>query len=153
MATATEPRREAQPPERMPQRDFRGGRERPVGGFELWSWLFMRISGILLLILAVGHVLIMHVQDDGVGRVNFGFVATRWASPLWRTWDWMLLVLALIHGINGLRVITLDYVRKPGLRLDDQHGLLRPRLHAVRPRLGDRVHVRSVQVARIRELT
>jgi succinate dehydrogenase / fumarate reductase membrane anchor subunit len=117
MTTATEPRRSAQPPERSPQRDYRGGRERPVGGFELWSWLFMRISGIVLLILAVGHVLIMHVQDNGVGRVNFGFVATRWASPVWRTWDWMLLVLALIHGINGLRVITLDYVRKPGIRL------------------------------------
>ena len=117
MATTTEPRRDAQPPDRAPQRDFRGGRDRPVGGFELWSWLFMRISGLLLLVLAVGHVLIMHVQDDGVGRVNFGFVATRWASPFWRTWDWMLLVLALIHGINGLRVITLDYVRKPGVRL------------------------------------
>jgi len=114
MATATEPRRSAAP---NPRRDLRTGRERPVGGFELWSWLFMRISGIVLLILTVGHVLIMHVQDDGVGRVDFGFVATRWQSPVWRTWDWMLLVLALIHGINGLRVITLDYVRKPGIRL------------------------------------
>ena len=37
------------------------GRDRPVGGFELWTWLFMRISGIVLLFLAVGHVLIMHV--------------------------------------------------------------------------------------------
>jgi len=27
-----------------PQRDMRGGRERPIGGFELWAWLFMRIS-------------------------------------------------------------------------------------------------------------
>ena len=115
MATATEPRRSPVPS--STQRDFRAGRERPVGGFELWSWLFMRISGIVLLILAVGHVLIMHVQDDCVGRINFGFVATRWQSPVWRTWDWMLLVLALIHGINGLRVITLDYVRKPGIRL------------------------------------
>lgn len=77
----------------------------------------MRISGLLLLVLAVGHTLIMHVVDEGVGRVDFGFVATRWGSPFWRTWDWMLLVLALIHGINGLRVITLDYVRKPGIRL------------------------------------
>jgi len=117
MATATEPRHSSLPPERGAQRDFRGGRERPVGGFELWSWLFMRISGIVLLILAVGHTLIMHVVGKGVGRVNFGFVAARWQSPFWRTWDWMLLVLALIHGINGLRVITLDYVRKPGIRL------------------------------------
>jgi succinate dehydrogenase / fumarate reductase membrane anchor subunit len=92
------------------------GRDRPVGGFELWMWLFMRISGLLLLVLAVGHVLIMHVVDEGVGRVNFGFVATRWASPFWRTWDWAMLVLALIHGINGLRVIVLDYVRPAGVR-------------------------------------
>lgn len=76
----------------------------------------MRISGIVLLFLAVGHVLIMHVGADGVDRVNFGFVATRWQSPLWRTWDWALLVLALVHGINGLRVIVQDYVKWPGAR-------------------------------------
>ena len=28
----------------------------------------------------------------------------------------LLLSLAMIHGVNGLRVITLDYVRRPGLR-------------------------------------
>ena len=49
-------------------------------------------------------------------RVDFGFVAARWGSPFWRTWDWMLLSLALVHGINGLRNITLDYVRRPGMR-------------------------------------
>lgn len=95
---------------------YRAGRERPMGGFELWMWLFMRISGIVLLILAVGHVLIMHIPDGGVSRVDFGFVAVRWQDPLWQTWDWMLLTLALLHGINGLRNITLDYVRKPGVR-------------------------------------
>jgi succinate dehydrogenase / fumarate reductase membrane anchor subunit len=92
-------------------------RLRPRSGFELWSWLFMRLSGILLLFLAVGHVLIMHVLDTGVDRVNFNFVAERWASPFWRTWDWMMLALALLHGINGVRVIIQDYVRRPGWRL------------------------------------
>jgi succinate dehydrogenase / fumarate reductase membrane anchor subunit len=93
------------------------GRERPAGGFELWSWLFMRVSGMVLLLLAVGHVLIMHVWDEGVDRVDFGFVAARWQSPFWRTWDWALLVLALAHGINGLRIVVQDYVRWPGVRL------------------------------------
>ncbi len=93
------------------------GRERPTGGFELWSWLFMRVSGLVLLLLAVGHVLIMHVWDEGVDRVDFGFVAARWQSPFWRTWDWALLVLALLHGINGLRIVVQDYVRWPGVRL------------------------------------
>jgi succinate dehydrogenase / fumarate reductase, membrane anchor subunit len=99
-----------------PQRGYAGARERPVGGFELWMWLFMRISGIVLLVLAVGHTLIMHLPAGGVERVDYNFVADRWASPLWRTWDWMMLTLALIHGINGLRNVTLDYVRAPAMR-------------------------------------
>jgi succinate dehydrogenase / fumarate reductase membrane anchor subunit len=116
MATTTG-QREATPPEvRGGSRAVGAGRERPVGGYELWSWLFMRISGLVLLVLAVGHVLIMHVFDDGVGRVNASFIAERWASPFWRTWDWMMLTLALVHGINGLRVIILDYVKPAGAR-------------------------------------
>ncbi len=92
-------------------------RPRPIGRSELWWWLFMRISGIVLLFLAVGHVLIMHVLDEGIDRVDFGFVAARWQIPLWRIWDWLLLSLALIHGMNGLRVIIQDYVRRPRTRL------------------------------------
>lgn len=84
---------------------------RPHSGAELWWWVFMRISGILLLWLAVGHVLIMHVLGTGVERVNYNFVANRWASPFWRIWDWLLLSLALVHGVNGVRVIVQDYVR------------------------------------------
>jgi succinate dehydrogenase / fumarate reductase, membrane anchor subunit len=98
-----------------PESDRRDRERR--SGFELYSWLFMRLSGILLLFLAVGHVLIMHVLETGVERVNFDFVVERWSSPFWRTWDWMLLSLALLHGLAGMRVIILDYVRRPGWRL------------------------------------
>jgi succinate dehydrogenase / fumarate reductase membrane anchor subunit len=94
----------------------RAGRERPTGGFELWAWLFMRISGLVLLFLAVGHVLIMHVLDEGIDRVNFDFVAVRWDDVFWQTWDWAMLSLALVHGINGLRVVVQDYVRPAGAR-------------------------------------
>jgi succinate dehydrogenase / fumarate reductase membrane anchor subunit len=93
------------------------GRDRPIRGFELWAWLFMRISGLVLLVLAVGHVLIMHVLDEGVDRVDFAFIQLRWASPFWKTWDWLMLVLALLHGVNGLRMIVLDYVRPAGAQL------------------------------------
>lgn len=116
MATTIErtPSPGGEPPH--PQRGRVVGRERPVGGFELWMWLFMRISGIMLLVLALGHTLIIHLPGEGVERVDYNFVADRWASPLWRTWDWMMLTLALIHGINGLRNVTLDYVRSPATR-------------------------------------
>ncbi|MEX2274246.1 MAG: succinate dehydrogenase hydrophobic membrane anchor subunit [Actinomycetota bacterium] len=92
------------------------GRDRPAGGFELWSWLFMRISGLVLVLLAVGHVLIMTVLEEGIDRVDSRFVAERWSTPFWRVWDWMLLSLALVHGINGLRVIVQDYVKWPQWR-------------------------------------
>jgi succinate dehydrogenase / fumarate reductase, membrane anchor subunit len=108
MAVVAEPRRpEPAPAERPESRS----------GFELWSWLFMRLSGILLLFLAVGHVLIMHVFETGVERVNFSFVVDRWSSPFWRSWDWLMLSLALLHGVNGVRVVVQDYVRSPGGRL------------------------------------
>jgi succinate dehydrogenase / fumarate reductase membrane anchor subunit len=113
MATTTTPRPTRNNPD---PRDRRLGRERPVGGSELWLWLFMRISGLLLMVLALGHLVVMHLLGTGAERINFGFVAVRWQSPFWRTWDWMMLSLALIHGVNGLRNVTMDYVTKPGWR-------------------------------------
>ena len=96
----------------------RAGREAPPRkGAEFWWWVFMRVSGIVLVFLVIGHVLIMHVFGGGIERVNFQFVAVRWQSPFWRTWDWLVLVLAIIHGINGLRVIALDYIRPTGIRI------------------------------------
>jgi succinate dehydrogenase / fumarate reductase membrane anchor subunit len=87
-------------------RSRRGGSR---GNFEMYSWVFMRMSGILLVVLVLGHLLIMNVLDGGVQRINFGFVAGRWASPFWRTWDLAQLWLAELHGTNGLRTIINDY--------------------------------------------
>ena len=109
--------RRAEAPARRQGASLPAGRGRPTSSGEFWWWMFMRVSGIVLLVLAVGHVLIMHVLDGGVDRVDFQFVALRWQRPFWRTWDWLMLVLALIHGVNGLRMVTLDYVRRPGLRV------------------------------------
>jgi succinate dehydrogenase / fumarate reductase membrane anchor subunit len=113
MATTTETKSVPEQPQPMSRGalGYRAGREKPAGGWELWTWLFMRISGVVLLFLAVGHVLIMHVGGAGVSRVNFAFVAARWGNPVWRTWDWALLSLALLHGVNGVRVVIQDYVR------------------------------------------
>ncbi len=84
--------------------------------FEMYSWIFMRVSGILLVVLVLGHLLIMNILDGGVARINFGFVAGRWASPFWRTWDLAQLWLAQLHGTNGLRVIINDYAERDGTR-------------------------------------
>ena len=96
-------------------------RVRPSGtrsktNFEMYSWVFMRMSGLLLVVLVLGHLLIMNILDGGVQRLGFGFVAGRWASPFWRTWDLAQLWLAQLHGTNGLRVIINDYAQKDSTR-------------------------------------
>jgi len=94
-------------------------RRRPAArrsNFELYSWLFMRISGLLLIVLVLGHLLIMNVLDGGVQRINFAFVAGRWSSPFWQFWDLSMLWLAEIHGTNGLRTVINDYATKDSTR-------------------------------------
>ncbi len=81
----------------------------PSGGFELFSWFFMRVSGVLLLGFVLIHLAIMHIINN-VDVINFNFVADRWANPAWRLYDIILLTVALAHGGNGLRIIMDDYV-------------------------------------------
>ncbi|HSC77927.1 MAG TPA: succinate dehydrogenase, hydrophobic membrane anchor protein, partial [Candidatus Acidoferrales bacterium] len=103
----------------MTQLSAAGGRVKPGSGLELYAWFFMRVSGILLLVLALGHLAIMHLIHN-VDEVNFAFVAGRWANPLWRLYDWLLLMLAVLHGCNGLRVVVDDYVHSAGWRMVTQ---------------------------------
>ena len=88
---------------------------KPSGGLELWSWLFMRLSGLALLILALGHLLLMHIIHN-VDEINYAFVAGRYAGWFWRAYDLSMLVLAMIHGTNGARILIDDYVHPRALR-------------------------------------
>lgn len=84
--------------------------------FELISWLFMRVSGLVLVFLVIGHLVIMNILDGGVQRINFAFVAGRYASPFWQIWDLLQLWLAMIHGTNGLRTVINDYAERDTTR-------------------------------------
>lgn len=76
----------------------------------------MRISGVVLLFLVLIHLYVMHLVGAGVERVSFAFVSDRWDNVGWKTFDWLMLFLALLHGANGLRVVIDDYVHSPGTR-------------------------------------
>ena len=95
---------------------------RPKRSFETWSWLFMRLSGLALVFLALIHFAVTHIVNDVVDT-DYDFVAHRWDNPLWRLFDWALLALALAHGLNGLRWIVDDYVRGPRARAAVKAGL------------------------------
>ena len=99
----------------MTATDTRAERTPRKPGAEARSWAFMRLSGLALLFFALVHFAITHVVNDVV-ETDYDFVAERWHNPAWRVFDWMLLVLALSHGLNGLRWIVDDYVRDRGRR-------------------------------------
>ena len=106
------PRSPKEPHNLRSRRTSRAGRT----NFELYSWLFMRFSGMLLTFLVLGHLLIMLVLDGGVEKIDFAFVAGRWASPFWQIWDLLTLWLATLHGTNGLRTVINDYAERDGWR-------------------------------------
>jgi len=83
---------------------------------ERYSWIFMRVSGLVLVFLVLGHLLIMNILDGGVQRINFGFVAGRWSSPFWQAWDLLQLWLAMLHGANGMRTVISDYAERDKTR-------------------------------------
>ena len=101
-----------EPVRQSPYRRVSRGR----GNFELWSWVFMRGSGILLLVLVFGHLFVNLMLGEGIHAIDFAFVAGKWASPFWQTWDLLMLWLAEVHGFNGVRTIINDYTERENTR-------------------------------------
>ena len=81
-----------------------------IPGADRLVWYFLRVSGVALILLAGGHLFITHYLNVP-SETTFNFVAPRWANPLWRTFDWLLLMAALWHGILGLRYSITDLIR------------------------------------------
>lgn len=86
---------------------------------DLFSWYFLRVSGVVLVVLALGHLFITHYLNVP-SETTTDFVLARWRNPLWRTFDWLLLIMALWHGLNGLRLSVDDYIHRPGARVAAQ---------------------------------
>ena len=84
--------------------------------FEKWGWIYMRASGVVLIVLIFGHLFVNLVAGAGVKAIDFGFVGGKLSQPFWQIWDTLLLWLALIHGANGMRTIVNDYAANPLVR-------------------------------------
>lgn len=92
------------------------GERRPGVNLEKWGWIYMRASGVILVVLIFGHLFVNLFAGEGVNAIDFAFVAGKWANPFWVVWDTALLWLALIHGANGMRTIINDYASGARLR-------------------------------------
>lgn len=81
-----------------------------------FNWFFQRISGVVLLVLIVGHFYIEHFYAPGT-TPTYNVVAGRLASLGWKLFDLTFVIFALWHGINGIFEFIDDYVHSSGWRL------------------------------------
>lgn len=84
--------------------------------WEKWGWIYMRTSGVALIILVLGHLYANLWVGEGIKAIDFAFVAGKWADPFWQVWDLAMLWLALIHGTNGMRTVVNDYAEREKTR-------------------------------------
>lgn len=91
-------------------------RRRRGVNLEKWGWLFMRGSGVVLIVLIFGHLFVNLMLGEGIHALDFAFIAGKFATPFWQWWDVLMLWLALMHGGNGMRTIVNDYVTHEKVR-------------------------------------
>src|SRR4028119_528465 len=96
------------------RKDQKLGR-RPRQNFETWSWFFMRISGLILVFLALLHFSITHILND-VAETDADFVMRRRDNPPRRGSDGAL-PRPRRPRRGGLRGGSVGHPRVAGVRL------------------------------------
>ncbi|MBN1284554.1 MAG: succinate dehydrogenase [Anaerolineae bacterium] len=87
-----------------------------INNFETNVWRYMRLSGLLIIPLLLGHLLILHLINS-VFDVNYEWVIEyRWGLIGWRIYDAFLLWFAGLHGFLGVRCVIRDYVHDAQVR-------------------------------------
>ncbi len=77
------------------------------------NWYGQRITGAALVLLLIAHFWVEHFASDQLlrGELTYEAIRARIASPLWQGIDIAFLIVALYHGLGGLRNIVIDHGR------------------------------------------
>ena len=76
-----------------------------------FSWVVQRITGIVLVIVLIGHYILMHYNPQS-GH-TYDAVLARMQSNWYRALDLTFVVLGMYHGLNGVWSRFRDYKLKP----------------------------------------
>lgn len=85
-------------------------REQSHTNAELNWWIFMRVSGVILIFLVLGHIYMTFIQVSE-SDATYHAVVAKLSNPAWKLYDWLILTLTMLHGMNGARYVLEDYVR------------------------------------------
>lgn len=104
--------------------------------FEYLMWIFTRISGIILIILAIvgisaAFIMGARTQMDVGTLMRWTFfpnpnhvissdipdVTLGWATAYWQIMQMLVIFFAGTHGLNGIRMVIEDYIGASWLRI------------------------------------
>ena len=119
-AQVVEPKAQAAPPPTSAARPASTGRMRTAvldqsrGG--MWAWLAQRVTAVVLIVGLLTHLVATHIFN--LGHLSFLNISDRLGATFFVVVDVSLLAAAIFHGLNGARMIVLDYwLKTRGSRL------------------------------------
>jgi succinate dehydrogenase hydrophobic anchor subunit len=88
----------------------------------MWAWLAQRVTAVVLIVGLLTHLVATHVFN--LGHLSFLNIGDRLGSTFFVVIDVSLLAAAIFHGLNGARMVVLDYwLKTRGSRLALTIGL------------------------------
>ena len=107
-------------------------RVRPaLGTFEYGMWLFTRLSGLGMILLAAVTLAMAFIMDgrtlldlpatvrwiffpnpNHVVNSNIPDVTVGWSNAFWQVFSTIIIFLAAAHGLNGVRMVIEDFVER-----------------------------------------
>ncbi len=107
----------------------------PGMSFEYIMWIFTRISGLALILLAgvgmtAAFIMGARTQMDLPALMRWTFfpnpnhvvnsnipdVAVGWATAFWQIMQMLIVFFAVTHGFNGLRIVLEDFIGQSYLK-------------------------------------
>ena len=80
------------------------------GKVGMWSWVLHRITGV-----SIFFFLLVHTLDTALVRVSpelYDAVINTYKTPIIGIGELGLVAAILFHGLNGIRVVLIDFWRK-----------------------------------------
>ncbi len=100
----------------MRARQFEEAKRLSTSNLELAWWIFMRVSGVLLVFLVLGHLYTRAVVFNFHHELDYAHMVKVMNSAVWKFYNWVLLFLSILHGTNGLRYVIDDYIASGRVR-------------------------------------
>ncbi len=76
----------------------------------VWGWFMQRATAVILIVGLGTHLVATHILN--IGELSYDNIAARLAAVFFIVIDVGLLAAAIFHGLNGLRMVLLDYFWK-----------------------------------------